>query len=55
MAEIKSLIRKLEIGFYRTRKGKPPLKNAEGKPPLKNVEGKPKKNIIQEELQKYIQ
>ena len=29
MVEIKSLIKKLEIDFYRTRKGKPPFNNAE--------------------------
>ena len=46
MAEIKSLIKELEIDFNRARKGKPPLNNAEGKP---------KKNIILEVLQKYIQ
>ena len=46
MAEITSLIKKLEIDFYRTRKGKPPLNNAEGKP---------KKKINPEVLQKYIQ
>ena len=46
MAEIKSLIKKLEIDFYRTRKGKPPLNN---------VEGNPKKNINPEVLHKYIQ
>ena len=28
MVEIKSLIKKLEIDFYRTRKGNPPFKNA---------------------------
>ena len=46
MAEIKSLIKELEIDFNRARKGKPPLNNAEGKP---------KKNISPEVLQKYIQ
>ena len=46
MAEITSLIKKLEIDFYITRKGKQTLKN---------VEGKPKNNIILEVLQKYIQ
>ena len=46
MAEIKSLIKKLEIDFYRTRKWKPPLNNAEEKP---------KNNISPEVLQKYIQ
>ena len=44
MAEIKSLIKELEIDLNRARKGKPPLNNAEGKP---------KKNIIPEVLQKY--
>ena len=43
MAEIKS---QLEIDFYRTR---------EGKSPFNNAEGNTKKNIIPEELQKYIQ
>ena len=46
MAEIKSLIKELEIDLSRARKGKPPLNNAEGNP---------KKNISLEVLQKYIQ
>ena len=45
MAEIKSLIKELEIDLSRARKGKPPLNNAEGKP---------KKNISLEVLEKYI-
>ena len=35
MAEIKSLIKELEIDLNRARKGKPPLNNAEGKPKKK--------------------
>ena len=45
MAEIKSLIKELEIDLSRVTKGKPPLNNAEGKP---------KKNINPEVLEKYI-
>ena len=41
MAEIKSLIKELEIDLSRERKGKPPLNN---------VEGNPKKNISPEVL-----
>ena len=46
MAEIKTLIKKLEIDLSRERKGKPPLNNAEGNP---------KNNISLEVLEKYIQ
>ena len=46
MAEIKSLIKELEIDLNRARKGKAPLNNAEEKP---------KKKISPEVLQKYIQ
>ena len=45
-AEIKSLIKKMEIDLNRERKGKPPLNNAERKP---------KKNISPKVLEKYIQ
>lgn len=45
MAEIKSLIKELEIDLSRARKGKPPLNDAEGKP---------KKNISPEVLEKRI-
>ena len=45
MAEIKNLIKELEIDLSRARKGNPPLNN---------VEGKPKKNISPKVLEKYI-
>ena len=45
MAEIKNLIKELEIDLSRARKGNPPLNNAEGKS---------KNNIIPEVLQQYI-